>query len=98
MINSYTAKLKARIWRKFRFHWLVERVQQKIRMNPRLVLSPIGLEIDTKPGDIIVDCGANIGGMASLFARTGAQVYAFEPHPLCFSVISRRFSAIPTVT
>jgi FkbM family methyltransferase len=67
-------------------------------MSPKLVLPSIELEIDTKPGDIIVDCGANIGGMTSLFARTGARVYAFEPHPLCFSVMSKRFSAVPTVT
>ena len=98
MVNLFSANLKTRIWRKFRFHWLVERVQQKIRMNSRLVLSPIGLEMDTKPGDIILDCDANIGGMTSLFARSGARVYAFEPHPLCFSVMSKRFSAVPTVT
>jgi FkbM family methyltransferase len=54
-------------------------------------------EIDVSPGDIIIDCGANIGDVTSLFARAGATVYAFEPNPLCFTILSKRFRALPMV-
>ena len=60
--------------------------------------SPSILEVEIKPDDILIDCGANIGAITSKFARTGAQVYAFEPNPACFSVISKRFSLTPNVT
>lgn len=91
-------QLKKLLRRAVRYSGVVERVQQKIRLNPRLHLAPIGLEIMTKPEDVLIDCGANIGDVTSAFARTGATVYAFEPDPLCFSVLSNRFSLTPNVT
>jgi FkbM family methyltransferase len=84
--------------RKIRYDARVERAQQILRMKPSLCLAPIGLEIWTKPGDILIDCGANVGDVTSTFARTGATVYAFEPDPLCFSVLSKRFALTPNVT
>lgn len=54
-------------------------------------------DIVIDPGDILIDCGANVGDITSLFARTGAMVYAFEPHPLCWSILSRRFSMLRNV-
>jgi FkbM family methyltransferase len=45
-----------------------------------------------RPGDTVVDVGANIGYMATLFAaRVGAQgrVEAFEPHPRIFAELER---------
>jgi FkbM family methyltransferase len=91
-------QLKKFLRRAVRYNRVVERVQQEIRQNPRLILAPIELEILTKPGDILIDCGANVGDVTSSFARTGATVYAFEPDPLCFSVLSKRFSLTPNVT
>lgn len=32
---------------------------------------------------ICIDCGANIGKVSEIMAKTGAKVYAFEPNPLC---------------
>lgn len=58
----------------------------------------IGLSVTAGPGDIIIDCGANVGDMTSRFARTGATVHAFEPHPRCYEIISRRFAALSNVT
>jgi FkbM family methyltransferase len=77
---------------------VVERIQQVLRLSPTLRLEPIDLQVGIKPNDIFIDCGANIGAITSKFARTGAQVYAFEPNPACFSVISKRFSLTPNVT
>ena len=39
------------------------------------------LEVKLKPGDIVFDCGANIGLFSMVAAAKGAQVYAFEPVP-----------------
>jgi FkbM family methyltransferase len=66
-------------------------------MNRDLKLQQIGLDLKTGPGDILIDCGANVGDVTSSFARTGALVYAFEPDPLCFSILSKRFSRTPNV-
>jgi FkbM family methyltransferase len=84
--------------RKIRYDARVERAQQILRMNPRLFLAPIGLEVRTKSGDILIACGANVGDVTSTFARKGATVYAFEPDPLCFSVLAKRFALTPNVT
>ncbi|NCC03467.1 MAG: FkbM family methyltransferase [Proteobacteria bacterium] len=42
-----------------------------------------------KPGDICIDCGANIGSISVLMAERGARVYAFEPNPIAFKELSR---------
>jgi FkbM family methyltransferase len=91
-------QLKKFLRRTIRNNGVVERLQQKIRLNPRLYLAPIGLTVDIRAGDVLIDCGANVGDVTSSFARTGAPVYAFEPDPLCFSVLQKRFSLTPNVT
>jgi len=45
-----------------------------------------------KPGDIAIDCGANVGQFTEIMARNGATVYAFEPNPHAFAVLERRFA------
>ena len=54
-------------------------------------LPEVGMELEVSRGDVIIDCGANVGDLTSRFARTGATVYAFEPHPAAFSVLRKRF-------
>ncbi|HEY7647078.1 MAG TPA: FkbM family methyltransferase [Hyphomicrobiales bacterium] len=44
------------------------------------------------PGDIVIDCGANVGEVTNTFAQTQATVYVFEPDPYCFSILEKRFS------
>jgi FkbM family methyltransferase len=97
-------KIRKMAYRKIRFHWLVEWTQYELRRSPTLKLGAnffkthLGnVEICISPGEIIIDCGANVGGITSLFARTGATVYAFEPNPLCFEILSSRFRALPSV-
>jgi FkbM family methyltransferase len=48
-------------------------------------------------GDIVVDCGANVGDVTAVFAATGATVHAFEPHPVAFGVLSSKVSMFPNV-
>jgi FkbM family methyltransferase len=49
------------------------------------------------PGDIAIDCGANIGNVTAAFVRGGAFVHAFEPNPDAFAVLAGRFSDDPNV-
>jgi FkbM family methyltransferase len=49
------------------------------------------------PGQLAVDCGANVGVTTGLLAARGAEVYAFEPNPHAFEALERRFAANPRV-
>lgn len=37
-----------------------------------------------QPGDVVIDCGANLGAVSGPLAETGAIVHAFEPDPYTF--------------
>ena len=37
-----------------------------------------------RPGDVVIDCGANLGAVTRRLAARGATVYAFEPDPYSF--------------
>lgn len=43
-----------------------------------------------KPGDVVLDCGANVGDVTKPLAETGATVHAFEPDPYAFSQLQER--------
>lgn len=51
-----------------------------------------------RPGDVAVDCGANVGEVAAQLAATGARVHAFEPDPLAFAALSDRLGKADNVT
>jgi FkbM family methyltransferase len=76
---------------------VVEYLRKILKGGPRLRL-PVGPEFEINPGDVLIDCGANVGDICSLFARTGATVYAFEPHPACWDILRRRFWMMSNVT
>ena len=42
-----------------------------------------------RPGDVVVDVGANHGFAACWFARRGARVFAFEPSPQVYELLQR---------
>lgn len=44
------------------------------------------------PGDIVIDCGANVGQEVEAFIDSGAMIYAFEPNPDAFHELSTRFA------
>lgn len=50
-----------------------------------------------KPGSIAVDCGANIGDISLKLAKTGAQVYAFEPNPFAYNQLLAKVENYPNV-
>jgi FkbM family methyltransferase len=49
------------------------------------------------PGDIAVDCGANVGRFTLPLAQSGATVYAFEPNPDAFAQLSRDLAGFDNV-
>ena len=46
---------------------------------------------DIGAGDIVLDCGANVGNVTDVLLASGATVYAFEPNPHVFPVLQGRF-------
>lgn len=48
--------------------------------------------------DTVIDCGANIGKITEYFASKNARVYAFEPNPYAFEVLSKKFTNNNNVT
>jgi len=53
-----------------------------------------------RPGQTIVDAGANVGYLTLFFARsTGAngEVYAFEPNPIVFPLLARNGASFPQI-
>ncbi|MCX7888838.1 MAG: FkbM family methyltransferase [Rhodobacteraceae bacterium] len=49
------------------------------------------------PGDLAIDCGANLGLITRILAEHGAEVHAFEPNPDAFRALERATAAFPNV-
>ncbi len=49
------------------------------------------------PGDIAIDCGANVGEITVKLAKTGASVYAFEPNPYAFGKLQDKTRGLQNV-
>lgn len=52
---------------------------------------------ELRPGDIAIDCGANVGRFTVPMARSGAEVYAFEPNPDAYACLLQSTAAFPNV-
>lgn len=48
-------------------------------------------------GDVLIDCGANVGTITKRFASTGATVHSFEPDPWSFTELESKISGAPNV-
>ncbi len=51
-----------------------------------------------KPGDLVMDCGANMGVVTAVLAATGADVIAYEPDPYAFGTLQQKFGDMANVT
>jgi FkbM family methyltransferase len=58
----------------------------------------LGIVSMLRPGDIALDCGANVGEVTSQLAASGAHVHAFEPDPFAFGELTARVGHLPNVT
>jgi FkbM family methyltransferase len=54
--------------------------------------------IEIESGDVVIDCGANIGLVTEYFFRKGAEVYAFEPNIYAFDILNKKYETTPKVT
>lgn len=90
-------KLRKSLYRCFRYHSSTEWIQNVLRRSSTLALPEVGMKMEILPGEVIIDCGANVGDLTSRFARTGANIYAFEPNPLAYDILIRRFRWLKTV-
>ena len=54
-------------------------------------------EIIINPGDLVIDCGANVGKVTDYFSSKGAKVIAFEPNQFAFSYLKEKFKYNPEV-
>lgn len=50
-----------------------------------------------RPGDVVFDCGANVGAVTAPLAETGATVHAFEPDPFAFDQLTQRVQGMGNV-
>jgi FkbM family methyltransferase len=49
------------------------------------------------PGDVAIDCGANVGKFTVPMAKSGATVYAFEPNPDAYAQLLKATAGYPNV-
>jgi len=59
------------------------------RLRPTMIERRVAA-LRLQPGDVAIDCGANVGEVSAALARTGADVHAFEPDPHAFSTLVGR--------
>ncbi len=57
----------------------------------------LGILSMLRPGDVVVDCGANRGDVTARLAATGAEVHAFEPDPYNLEKLAERFAEAANV-
>jgi FkbM family methyltransferase len=69
--------------RQFNWLWKLRRRRQALRQFQ---------SISFQPGDIAIDCGANIGDVTMDLVSRGALVHAFEPNPLAMDVLRERIA------
>ena len=84
-------------YRHIRWNPAVELLQTRLRRRGHVNFDELDLFVPATKGDIIIDGGANVGGITSKCVRTGATVHAFEPNPVCYDILRRRFSLLPNV-
>ncbi len=56
-----------------------------------------GVVATLRPGDLAIDCGANVGKITTLLATSGADVVAFEPDPWAFARLTEATEHLPNV-
>ena len=69
-----------------------ELTKSKLHGNLKQYITFLQEDIILNDKSLIIDCGANIGEISSVFARYGATVHAFEPTKVTFDLLQNRFS------
>ena len=53
--------------------------------------------VNVKEGDLIIDLGANLGQQIDPAIDAGAEIHAFEPHPLISSFLRKKYGHLSSV-
>jgi hypothetical protein len=88
------AKVKDHLWIKtFKWH-LYKRRHGNARWRADYLFDCAVRRL--RPGDVVVDCGANIGLITLRLAARGATVHAFEPDPYSFGRLRAATAGLQT--
>jgi len=89
-MESSERPTKVRIFLVSRALWILEYIFFYRRWKKALLTSKV-LQVNTP--STILDVGANVGQSISFFRQISSRsiIYAFEPHPDCFSTLMRKF-------
>lgn len=82
---------------KFLFRWLSKNGFGKKGRQPQNQEPQTDWLKHLKPGSLALDCGANVGKITVLLAKTGATVHAFEPNPHAFAKLKEATASFPKV-
>jgi FkbM family methyltransferase len=53
--------------------------------------------VEVEPGDVVIDCGAYVGGFSLSAARIAGELHAFEPEPRNFACVARNLAGYSNV-
>jgi FkbM family methyltransferase len=78
-------------WKLYRWGWQarLDRIAREYGIGRHVVL---------KPGDAVVDIGANVGEFALLAAGSGARVFCCEPDPAALTCLRRNIAGVAGIT
>jgi FkbM family methyltransferase len=79
-------------------NYIMSRFNQRLKAPRQRAAVARFKQIAFEPGEIAIDCGANIGAISPELVTRGARVYAFEPNPDAFALLEARFAGDPRVT
>lgn len=88
-------RLKDQYWFKLIKWYSYKRFKQPTRWHTQFAFDAALRRL--KAGDIVLDCGANVGKYTAHLALTGATVHAFEPDSYSFQALQRNTANFPNV-
>ncbi|HWD37677.1 MAG TPA: FkbM family methyltransferase [Fimbriimonas sp.] len=53
--------------------------------------------VEVEPGDVVIDCGAYVGGFSLSACKVAGQIHAFEPDESNFRCLTRNFQGRPNM-
>ena len=83
-VSSWRKKMRKRLV----YHFVLSNEEKTILKKQKELYNAVINSVDKN--SVCIDCGANIGQETIPWAERGAEVYAFEPHPECFKILTEK--------